>query len=39
MDADFWSKEVIKDIDSCVGAIKDMVFELQMQEMDFEEIE
>lgn len=32
----FWSKEVMKDTDSCVEAIKDMVFELQMQEADLE---
>ena len=33
----FWSKEVMKDTDSCAGAIKDMVFELQMQEVDVDE--
>ena len=35
----FWSKEVMKDTDSCVEAIKDMVFELQMQEVDLDEKE
>lgn len=35
----FWSKEVMKDTDSCVEEIKDMVFELQMQEVDLDEKE
>lgn len=35
----FWSKEVLKETESCVSTIKDLAFEVQMQAVEFEEIE
>ena len=35
----FWSKEVLKDTESCIQTINELAFELQMQELDLEETE